>query len=156
MSDPLLDAETLNQRPEIATWKQLLLWIAVLPGSLLASMIVHAIAKALVWLSSSVSGDDSWWQMIFAQVVPEGIWAYAFVFCAAFIAPRAKVIVAIIFGAIVLALVVLAAIGLVRDHRWLDLVGDISGLVGAIIAVVSIVTGEQDVGQRTIYQPVRR
>jgi hypothetical protein len=60
------------------------------------------------------------------------------------------------FAAIVLALVVLAAIGLIRDHKWLDLAGDISGLVGAITAAVSIATGEHDVGQRTIYQPVHR
>lgn len=134
--------------PVMPIWKQTLLWIAVLPGAFVGSTVVYWIAKVVMWLTSSYYGDDSWLHVIFAQIMPNAASSYALVFCAAYIAPRAKITVAIVFAAACLSLVTISALIYIRDHRWLDLVGVISLLAGAVVAAVSITTGEQDVGQR--------
>jgi hypothetical protein len=139
---------------EMPVWKQVLLWIAVLPGALISSTVVFWIANLMMWFTSSYYDDDSWFdswgQAYFAQILPNGGWGYALVFCAAYIAPRAKITVAIVFAAVCLSLVTLSSVVCIRDHKWLDLVGVIALLVGGIIAAVSIATGQQDVGQREV------
>jgi hypothetical protein len=128
-------------------WKQILLWIAVLPGALLGGELALLGVRAGMWITSSYYGDDSWLHMILGAVLPDGAFGYSVVFCGAFIAPTRKITVAIVLAALILSLVTLAATGDIRDHRWWDLGAVVAALVGAAVASVTIATGEQDVGQ---------
>ena len=82
---------------------------------------------------------------LLAPIFANGAWGYTLVFCAAYIAPRAKITVAIIFACFCLSLVTLAVFVDIRDHLWWHLVANIALLVGSIIAAVSIAKGEVDV-----------
>ena len=131
-------------------------------GAVLGASVVFWLAMLWMWVISSSDysaydyvrthvheiGSDSWLNVIFGEIIPNGACSYALVFCAAYIAPRAKITVAIVFAAAVLSIVTLASVVQIRDHNWFGLVGVVSYLVGGIIAAVSITTGKQDVGQR--------
>jgi DnaJ-like protein len=142
--DNLQSVEALPEE-QMAVWKQILLWIAVLPGTVVGSTLAFWITKYVI--AFNWGDGDGGWQVIPAEIFSGGAWGYALVFCAAYIAPRAKITVAIIFAAFGLSLVTLAAVVCIRDQRWWDLVSNITSLVGSIIAAVSIAKGEEDVGQ---------
>jgi DnaJ domain len=148
-SDPLAAYQPDEEPPpvpvEMEVWKQVLRWIAVLPGALGGATVTFFILNLTRLFTSP---DDDGWIGFGGPILAHGAWGWTFVFCAAYIAPRAKITVAIIFAAICLSGFTLAALVEVRDQNWWHLVVSIALLVGSIIAAVSISKGEQDVGQQ--------
>lgn len=135
--------DEFDSGPRMPVWKEVLLWIAVLPGMLLGSVVAHAAAKMASWLSSSMTGDDSWFHGILSSIIPNAAAGYAFVFCAAYIAPRGKNAVAVVAACVGAFLASVSIIACLQDQRWLDLAGAVAAFAAAVVAVISIWTGEQ-------------
>ena len=146
-SDPLVAYQPDEEPPpvpvEMAVWKQVLRWIAVLPGAAAGATVVSFILNLMAYFPP----EDGLGKLL-APIVANGASGWIFVFSAAYIAPRAKITVAIIFAAICLSALTLAAFVNVRDQNWWHLLRNVALLTGSIIAAVSIAKGEEDVGQR--------
>jgi DnaJ domain len=128
--------------PDMPMWQQVLRWIAVLPGAIAGCLLAHAVTK----LMSLFGGyDEDSLSVIGMTAFANGAAGYALVYCAAYIAPRAKITVAIIFAALSLSFVTLAEVSAIGHQEWLHLVYNIAFLVGSIIIAVSIAKGEEDV-----------
>jgi curved DNA-binding protein CbpA len=128
---------------EMALWKQILRWIAVLPGAAAGATVALSILNLIAYFP-----PEDGLAKLFAPIFANGAWGWTFIFSAAYIAPRAKITVAIIFAAICLSAFTLAALVNVRDQNWWHLLSNVALLTGSIIAAVSITKGEEDVGQR--------
>ncbi len=98
---------------EMAVWKQVLRWIALLPGALAGATV----AMFILNLIALFPPEDGLAKLL-APIFANGAWGYTLVFCAAYIAPRAKITVAIIFACFCLSLVTLAVFVDIRDHLW--------------------------------------
>ena len=99
--------------PDMPMWQQVLRWIAVLPGAIAGCLLAHALTK----LSSLFGGsDEDSLSIISMTAFANGAAGYALVYCAAFIAPRAKITVAIIFAALSLSVVTLAEVNAIGRH----------------------------------------
>lgn len=129
--------------PPFPVWKQVLLWIAVLPGALLGSTVVYWLAHIVTWLGSSYTGDeDTWLHHIWSEVIRNGVCGAAWVYCAGYIAPRAKITVAITFAAALLFLSSLSFFNAIAQHEWMSLLGVVFLNAGAILCAVSVATRE--------------
>src|SRR5262249_37298954 len=127
--------------PDMPMWQQVLRWIAVLPGAIAGCSLAHAVTKLMSLFGSY---DEDSLSIIGMTAFANGAAGYALVYCAAYIAPRAKKTVAIIFAALSLSFVTLAGVFEIGHQEWLHLVYNIAFLVGSIIIAVSIAKGEED------------
>ena len=98
--------------PDMPMWQQVLRWIAMLPGAVVGHAIVYFIGRLLTALN-----EDAW----LGSFVASGASGYALVWCAAWIAPRAKITVAITFGALFLALTSMGSLYYIKEQEWLQL-----------------------------------
>ncbi len=123
-------------------WKQVLLWIAVLPGALFGSTITFWIMGLFSWLGSSRFGDDSWFYYIWRQIMTNGLCGAAFVYCAGYIAPKGKIATSITFAALTLLLSSLSFFTSINRREWMSVLGIVCLNAGAIITAVSVARGE--------------
>ncbi len=130
--------------PQMPVWKQVLLWIALLPGAFLGSIVVFWLAKIVTWLGSSYYGEDTWFHHIWTEVVTNGACGAAWVYCAAYIAPRAKITVAITFAAAVLFLTSISFYTAIAQREWMSLLGVVCLIAGAAMCAVTIARGETE------------
>ncbi len=127
---------------EMPKWKEILLWIVLLPGAFLGSTLAYWAARLFNWLGSSVSGDSTWWQLISGEILTNGVAGWAWVYSSSFIAPRYKKITAICFAAVLLFLSGIPAMRRISAQDWMGLLGTLSFTAGGIIVAVYISKGE--------------
>ena len=104
-------------------WIEVLRWIGVLPGAVLGAGIIHVLSKVVMWLGSSRFGDDTWFDLIWREVITNGVYGAAIVGCAFYIAPRGKAIVATVFAGLVLFLSGFLFFVAFGAEQWMSLVG---------------------------------
>ena len=143
MNEPYPSTQDLS-RIEQPIWIQVLRWIAILPGAIIGAGIVNIISGIVMWLGSSRFGDETWFDLIWRQLITNGAYGAAFVFCAAWIAPKGKIPIAITFSAIVLFISGVACVPTIAEKDWLSLVGLVAMNVGSIVISVGITRGEID------------
>lgn len=108
-------------------------WILVLPAAIIGALIAFAFMRFIHWLGGK-SNFDFFYNHIISAVVFGG----AFVYSAAYVAPKYKVKVAIIF-AILLSLASIFTIFLCLINKsYFDAIKDISAIVGAIATAIYI------------------
>jgi hypothetical protein len=134
--------ESVSGSQRMPVWKEVLLWVAVLPGAFVGSTVAYWLMHGVMWLGSSRFGDDSWFYYIWKEVFTNGICGAAWVYCASFIAPRGKIAVSITFASLVLFISGISFFTSIARHEWMTLLGVIFLNVGAIVTAVSITTGE--------------
>jgi hypothetical protein len=113
-------------------WIEVLRWIGVLPGAVLGAGIIHVLSKVVMWLGSSRFGDDTWFDLIWREVITNGVYGAAIVGCAFYIAPRGKAIVATVFAGLVLFLSGFLFFVAFGAEQWMSLVGILFMNVGSI------------------------
>ena len=113
-------------------WIEVLRWIGVLPGAVLGAGIIHVLSKVVMWLGSSRFGDDTWFDLIWREVITNGVYGAAIVGCAFYIAPRGKAIVATVFAGLVLFLSWFLFFVAFGAEQWMSLVGILFMNVGSI------------------------
>jgi hypothetical protein len=128
-----------NKQP---LWLEILRWVLLLPGVFLGAGIIHILSRIVMWLGSSRFDNDTWFDLIWREVITNGIYGAAIVGCAFYIAPRGKAIIATLFSALVLffsGFLFFVAIG---SKEWMSLVGIIFINVGSIWMTVAAWGGE--------------
>jgi hypothetical protein len=123
-------------------WLEVLRWVGLIPGAILGAGLVHMFSKLIMWLGSSSYGNDTWFDLIWREVITNGIYGAAFVGCAYFIAPRGKGVVAIVFGGLVLFLSGALFFMAFGTKQWMSVLGLIFMNVGSIIVAVKAWNGE--------------
>lgn len=134
--------ESDNRSEGQPLWIEVLRWIAVLPGAVLGAEISHLLSKVVMWLGSSRFGDDTWFDLIWHEVITKGVYGFAIVGCAYYIAPRGKAIVATVFAALVSFLSGLLFCVAIGAEQWMSLVGILFMNVGSIWMTVTVWSGE--------------
>ena len=135
-----------NPRPiEQPIWIQVLRWIALLPGAAIGACIVTIISGIVMWLGSSRFGNDTWFDLIWRELITNGACGAAFVFCATWVAPKGKIPVAITFSSIVLFISGVACLPVIAEKDWMSLIGLVATNIGSIAISVGITRGEIDV-----------
>jgi hypothetical protein len=89
------DAKNELSNQNHSRWGEVLRWIAMMPASLLGSIITYMLIWVILRLIFHGSYGETW-----KEVVSGGLASATFVFCAAFIAPRSKARTAIVFAGI--------------------------------------------------------
>jgi hypothetical protein len=102
MIDPAYPSIQDSRPIEQPIWIQVLRWIAILPGAVIGACIITIISGIVMWLGSSRFGGDTWFDLIWRELITNGAGGAAFVYCAAWVAPKGKIPVAITFSSIVL------------------------------------------------------
>ena len=110
------EPEAVPPVSEMPMWQQVLRWIAVLPGAIAGCLLAHAVTKLMPLFGGY---DEDSLSIIGITAFANGAAGYALVYCAAFIAPRAKITVAIIFAALSLSLVTLGGVNAIGHQEWL-------------------------------------
>lgn len=135
-------AETDNRSQGQPLWIEVLRWIGVLPGAVLGAGIIHLLSKVVMWLGSSRFADDTWFDLIWREVITNGVYGAAIVGCAFYIAPRGKAIVATVFSALVLFLSGFLFFVAIGAEQWMSLVGILFMNVGSIWMTITAWSGE--------------
>lgn len=123
-------------------WIEVLRWIGVLPGAVLGAGIIHVLSKVVMWLGSSRFGDDTWFDLIWREVITNGVYGAAIVGCAFYIAPRGKAIVATVFAGLVLFLSGFLFFVAFGAEQWMSLVGILFMNVGSVWMTITAWSGE--------------
>ena len=123
-------------------WIEVLRWIGVLPGAVLGAGIIHILSKVVMWLGSSRFGDDTWFDLIWREVITNGVYGAAIVGCAFYIAPRGKAIVATVFAGFVLFLSGFPLFVAIGAEVWMGLVGIVFMNVGSVWMTITAWSGE--------------
>ena len=113
-------------------WIEVLRWVGVLPGAILGAGIIHILSKVVMWLGSSRFGDDTWFDLIWREVITNGVYGAAIVGCAFYIAPRGKAIVATVFAGLVLFLSGFLFFVAIGAEQWMGLAGIVFMNVGSV------------------------
>jgi hypothetical protein len=135
----------------VPLWKEILLWIAILPGAFLAAGVVCVV---VIWCGRFMAADlfslpvvvpgwtdglekylsgqrsVSMWIVAAVAYVSTG---WAFVFVGASIAPRANTVVAVVLAALVLFVAGGYVLIIVRLREWLGLFSVIAITLGAVV-----------------------
>jgi hypothetical protein len=102
MIDPAYFSVQDSRPIEQPIWIQVLRWIAILPGAVIGACIITIISGIVMWLGFSRFGGDTWFDLIWRGLITNGAGGAAFVYCAAWVAPKGNIPVAITFSSIVL------------------------------------------------------
>jgi len=137
-----LQTKTNNQ----PVWLQAVRWVSTLPAAILGSLIAYWAVRVIMWLGSSRFGDESWFEYFWKEIVSSGLMGAAFVFCAAYVAPRFKRQTSIVFAGILLSISGLLLMVAFSTKQYMSVLATICLNAGAIIAAVAIFKGELNAG----------
>jgi len=135
-------ADRKGERQSPSLWVDFLRWVALIPGVILGATIVHALSRLVMWLGSSRFSDDTWFDLIWREVMTNGIYGAAIVTCAFWIAPRGKAVVATIFAGIVLFLSGYLVFYAIAKENWISLAGITCMNLGSICSAVAAWNGD--------------
>jgi hypothetical protein len=127
-------------------WLQAIRWIATLPAAIFGSLIAYWAIRLVMWLGSSRFGDESWLEYFWNEIVSSGLMGAAFIFCAAYVAPRFKRQTAIVFAGLLLSLSGLLLVAAFSTEQYMSVLATICMNGGAIITAIAIFTGELEAG----------
>jgi hypothetical protein len=126
-------------------WRQVLLWIVVLPGAFLGASIAAFLfnlllkSAAVAAVGSAHPDDQSWFLHIVRGIAVSIIAGAAFVWCGARIAPRRKTVTAITLAMVVFGFSSYGGVLLIAQHKWAELLTVVPALtIGAIVAAKSV------------------
>lgn len=112
----------------------LLRWVAVLPGAIIACMLASVIMKLLDSYFQAYVYANSWW----LELVNSGVSGYAFVYAGCYIAPKYKYIVSIvlstIMGIICVAGIICTLYGYGDFSLLMQILISVAAMIGCIVA----------------------
>jgi len=123
---------------------QILRWVGTIPAAVIGSLVAYWIGRLIMWLGSSRFGDETWFQYFFKEIFSSGLMGAAFVYCAAFLAPKFKSQTAVTFAGILLCLSGAMLFAAVMTREYISILGIVCVNVGAIITAVSIYNDQID------------
>jgi len=129
-----------NNNPAIITLR----WIAFLPAAFAGAIIAHFIGRLFTFLSSSLSGNDSWFTFIINEFIANGIFGAAFVFAGCSVAPSQRKAIAMVLGGILLFLSGASFFISIAREEWITIWAIIAMNAGSGTVVYSIFTDEID------------
>ena len=124
------------------TTKIILRWIAVIPASVVASLLVYALIRlgdALFTMTWHLYG----YQDFFLDAIAHGAFGFTFVFAGAYVAPKFKSKVAIVLGVIAVLFIAFLALFSATTFDvfwknlsfWKELFYNIATIAGSIYAI---------------------
>lgn len=128
--------------PRQPLWLEVLRWIGLLPGVILGAGIIHVLSKIIMWLGSSRFGDDTWFDLVWREIITNGVYGAAIVGCAFYIAPRGKAIVATVFAGLILFLSGFLFFVAIGSEQWMSLLGILFMNIGSIWMTITAWSGE--------------
>jgi hypothetical protein len=116
-------------------WLEIARWIAVLPGAVLGAWLVYIVVNLMHWFSTDPD-EWAWWATMTKEFFTNAGMGAAFVFLAAWIAPRFKVQVAFVFAGIVLFLSGAFLFAALQVRHYISILSNISLNAGAIYIAI--------------------
>ncbi|MDC0066860.1 serine/threonine protein kinase [Verrucomicrobia bacterium] len=103
-------------------WKEVTRWVLLLPGVILGAGLIHLITKLVVKMGSNRMGpSDSWFDLIWHNIIFSLAYGYGAIWFAVTIAPRAKKTVAIVFSGLILFLSGYAFFVSIMTKEWMGI-----------------------------------
>lgn len=119
-------------------WKEALMWASVIPVALLGLAIASLAAQLAMWLSSSVSGEETWFFLLVKTVFIYGAGSAAFVYAGCAMAPRWKFGTGICLGVFVAILSIFGLVANVIQEQWIPAWGYACSMGGVVLVCVNI------------------
>ncbi len=132
------------REPEQATWLQVIRWIGTVPAAVVGSVLAYWIGRLIMWLGSSRFGDETWFEFFFKEIFSSGLMGAAFVYCAAFLAPKFKRQTAVTFAGILLCLSAALFYAAIMTSLYMSMLSIVCMNVGSIITAVATYNEEID------------
>ena len=133
-------AAQVSAKQPSSLWVELLRWLAILPASVAAMLVVTGGARFFIQVGSlmvtplSSPGDDSLWYALLGATIPPALGGFVFVYSAVLIAPRFTRATAVGFVAIALILSGIQTVDYIAQSRLIDVIAPLCVLGGSIFA----------------------
>jgi hypothetical protein len=135
LSEVAIQEPAIKQAP---WWKEAICWIAVFPVAAVGHVIASLFGQLAMWLSSSVSGDDTWLFLLVKTLFVFGFSSAAFIYAGCAMAPRYKTVVAWALLVITIAISILGIVLSVNRQDWINLWGYVCSIGGSVMALIAV------------------